>query len=65
MCSSIHAVFSSHFELIATFFVQHAFTSIFLFSSSLSLSPHALDQLIDDFNFAKCLLRELISFHHF
>ena len=63
MCSVIHAAFSGHFEPISIFFVSHPATSIYLFSSSLSDS--ALNQLIDDFSFANCLLRELISFHQF
>jgi len=63
MCSVIRAAFSGHFEPVSNFFVSHPSTSIYLFSSSLSNSD--LDQLIDDFSFVNCLIRELISFHQF
>ena len=63
MCSIIHAAFSGHFEPISNFFVPHPSTSVHLFSSSLTNA--AFDQLIDDFSFANCLLRELVSFHQF
>ena len=63
LCSTIHAAFSGHFEPLSNFFVDHPPSSIFLFACSLDL--FALDQFIEDLSFVNCLIRELISFHHF
>jgi hypothetical protein len=63
LCSTIHAAFSGHFEPLSNFFVNHPPSSIFLFACS--LDPFALDHFIEDLSFANCLIRELISFHHF
>jgi hypothetical protein len=63
LCSTIHGAFSGHFEPLSNFFVPHSPSSIFNFACS--LNSVALDRFIEDLSFVNCLIRELISFHHF